>query len=96
MFETLLGVEDPGAAAALNDYAFILATKTKGNGAKAASLLRSVIALDPKREVAYLNLADVLWGQGKKEEAREQYRRYRELSGREAQDIPSRVLERIR
>jgi hypothetical protein len=96
MFETLLGVEDPGAAAALNDYAFILATKTKGNGAKAASLLRSVITLDPKREVAYLNLADVLWGQGKKDEARERYRRYRELSGREAQDIPSRVLERTR
>jgi|ERR1017187_309506 PAS domain-containing protein len=43
-----------------------------------------------------VDLADVLWGQGKKDEAREQYRRYRELSGREAQDIPSRVLERTR
>ncbi len=96
MFEVLLQVDDPSAAAALNDYAFILATKTKGNGAKAASLLRSVLALDPKRAVAYLNLADVLWGQGKKAEAREQYRRYHELSGGEAKDIPPRVLDRIR
>lgn len=96
MFEVLLQVDEPSAAAALNDYAFILATKTKGNGAKAASLLRSVLTLDPKRAVAYLNLADVLWGQGKKAEAREQYRRYHELSGGQAKDIPPRVLDRTR
>jgi hypothetical protein len=95
MFETLLKVEDAGAAAALNDYAFILATRTKGNAAKSASLLRSVLALDPKRTVAYLNLADVLWDQGKKDEAREQYRRYRDLASREGKDIPPRVPQRI-
>ena len=95
MFEALLQVEDPGAVAALNDYAFILATTTKGNAAKSASLLRSVLALDPKRTVAYLNLADVLWDQGKKDEAREQYRRYRDLASREGKDIPPRVPQRV-
>jgi hypothetical protein len=96
MVEALLEVTDTGSLAALNDYAFILATKTKDNGARAASLLRAVLDLDPKRTVAHLNLADALWGQGKKDEAREHYRRYRELSGKDAQDMPPRVLDRAR
>jgi hypothetical protein len=94
LFENLLLVEEPTAVAALNDYAFILANQTTGNAAKSASLLRSVLTVDPKRTVAYLNLADVLWDLGKKDEAREQYRRYRELASREGKDIPPRALQR--
>jgi hypothetical protein len=92
-FETLLQVADGTTVAALNDYAFIL-SKNKRHVAKAAALLRAVLALDPKRKVAYLNLADVLWSQGKKDEARERYRRYLELAGDGAPDVPPRARER--
>jgi len=93
LFERLLQVDDPKAVAALNDHAFILG-KNRRHATKAVSLLRSVLTLDPKRRVAYLNLADLLWSKGKKEEARTQYRRYLDLSAVGATDIPSRAQER--
>lgn len=93
LFETLLQVADPKVVAALNDYAFILG-KNKRHASKAVSLLRSVLTLDPKRRVAYLNLADVLWSLGKKDEARAQYRRTLDLSAAGATDVPARAQER--
>lgn len=95
-FELLQKETEVDKAAALNDYAFILATKTKGNGAKAAALLAQVLAMDPKRTVAYLNLADVLWGLGKRAEAKTHYAHYVELSGKEAKDLPERARTRAR
>jgi tetratricopeptide (TPR) repeat protein len=95
-FELLQKENEVDKAAALNDYAFILATKTKGNGAKAATLLSQVLALDPKRAVAYLNLADVLWNLGKKGEAKAHYARYLELSDKEAKDVPEKARARAR
>jgi len=94
-FDLLQKETEADKAAALNDYAFILATKTKGNDAKAVILLSQVLALDPKRAVAHLNLADVLWGLGKKGEAKAHYARYVELSGERA-DLLERARTRAR
>ncbi len=93
LLEPLLHVAEPRALAALNDYAFILAKKRR-HAAKAISLLRTVLDLDPTRKVAHLNLADTLWSQGKKDEARAPYRRYLDLSATGATDVPARVRER--
>lgn len=92
-FDALVRQGSPTTVAALNDYAFILG-KNKRHADKATTLLRAVLVVDPKRKVAYLNLADLLWSQGKKEEARDQYGRYLALAGAGAADVPSRARER--
>jgi tetratricopeptide (TPR) repeat protein len=61
-------------AAIRNDYGFFLAEA--GRLEEAEKELREVVAAAPERAVARLNLADVLWAQGKKEEADTQYREY--------------------
>jgi len=93
LFEALLQVTDLKAAAPLNDYAFILG-KDRRHASEATSLLRAVLTLDPERRVAHLNLADLLWSRGKKDEARRHYRRYLDLSGAAATDVPG-ILRRL-
>ena len=50
---------DPEITAILNDYGFFL--DEAGQHDKAISVLQVVIARDPNRAVAYLNLADKVW-----------------------------------
>lgn len=76
----------------VNDYAFFLAESGKTD--KAEPLLSQVIKAAPDRAVAYLNLADVQWGLGKKEEAKPNYRKYLELLGNNRSVAPQRVLDR--
>ena len=50
-----------------------------GEFEKALKLLRQVVALEPKRKQAYIQLAKVLRRLGKNEEAREQVRIFQQL-----------------
>ena len=50
---------------ALNDYGFFL--QQTGQNDKAANILLLVVSEDPKRTVAYLNLADAYWSLGKRQ-----------------------------
>jgi hypothetical protein len=77
----------------LNDYGFFL---EQSSDPRAVEILSIAVALDPERTVAFLNLADALWGEGRKTEAAVNYREYARLmkaKGFEKQ-IPSRVTER--
>lgn len=77
-----------------NDYAFFLAEA--GKNEQAEKLLLQVIAYAPKRTVAYLNLGDVLWKLGKKNDARKYYKKYLELVGKKKLNkAPVRVKERM-
>jgi tetratricopeptide (TPR) repeat protein len=63
---------------------------------EAAELLSHVVANNPDRVVAYLNLADSYWGLRNRELAVENYKKYNSLmvqSGKSAK-IPKRVIER--
>jgi len=91
--DSVVPVPDPRKAAEiLNDYGFLLA-KRMDQPDKAERVLRRAIALDPKRAVAHLNLADLIRSQlgaisegGKKElrtkEVVRHYQRYLALGGR--------------
>jgi len=61
-------------AAAFNDFAFFLAAA--GDKKSAEFILRQVLLADPARTPAYLNLADLLWDKGEKEESAFLYRIY--------------------
>jgi tetratricopeptide (TPR) repeat protein len=81
---------------ALNDYAFAL--QQSGANVDALSLLKVVIKYDPKRSVAWLNIADAYWSTGDKKNAKLCYQRYAELltmAGLQAK-IPARVGDRIK
>ena len=94
--------------AMLNDYAFYLmaphnAEEAQGYDNRRESVHESVLAMlahvirrDPKRAVAYLNLGDALWKNGRDADAAGYYRRYRELlqAGNPKMRIPARVLQR--
>ncbi|MDF9621054.1 hypothetical protein P5705_25705 [Pseudomonas entomophila] len=77
-----------------NDLAFLFAEA--GHFEQARILLERVVAADPQRIVAHLNLADSYWGLGDRDKARQSYQRYRELmvADGKAARIPPRVVER--
>lgn len=77
-----------------NDYGFFLLEA--GSPSEALPLLRQVVALDPSRAVARLNLADALWALGRFGEARPQYGEYLRLLDDDGllDRAPTRSLER--
>lgn len=81
---------------ALNDYGFFL--QQSGQNDKATNILLLVVSADPKRTVAYLNLADAYWGLGKKQEAIDNYKRYKKLmiNSKKADKVPDRVKGRLK
>jgi len=78
----------------LNNYAFYL--EKTGNPDEAYTILNSVLKLDRHRTVVYLNIADVLWAQGRHAESGGYYDNYRiQMITAGLEDrIPERVLER--
>lgn len=78
-----------------NDYGFFL--EQYGNYEKAVDVLYGVLTLDPKRMVAYLNIADALWGLGERGNAAEFYRNYADMMMRVnlGHQIPHRVNRRV-
>jgi tetratricopeptide (TPR) repeat protein len=77
-----------------NDLGFLLGEA--GYYAESIELLKAVIANNPGRIVAYLNLADSYWGANDKERAAEAYKQYGSLmfGAGKASKIPTRVGER--
>ena len=78
----------------LNDYAFFLSES--GDDQRAEGYLLKVIEWEPQRVVAYLNLADVSWNIGKKEQAKSYYQQYLALLGSNTKDVPPRVYDRTK
>ncbi|KJZ66016.1 tetratricopeptide repeat protein [Pseudomonas fluorescens] len=60
-------------------------------------LLTKVLTENPKRIVAYLNIADAYWSEGDKAAAAKNYKRYEELMTADGkqQKIPERVKQRV-
>lgn len=75
---------------ALTEYGALLVQG--GRASEAEPILRGLTVLDPEHALAYLYLGDALWDQGKAEEARRFYQRYRELTP--GGPWPDRVRER--
>ncbi|WP_085578991.1 MULTISPECIES: M48 family metallopeptidase [unclassified Pseudomonas] len=77
-----------------NDLGFLLGEA--GYYAESIQLLNAVIAHNPERTVAYLNLADGYWGVDDKQRASAAYKQYasRMSEAGKAPRIPPRVLER--
>ena len=77
-----------------NDLGFLLGET--GYYGESIELLNAVIARNPTRTVAYLNLADSYWGVNDKARAAWAYKKYASLmSGAgKASKIPARVIER--
>jgi len=73
-----------------NDYGFFLAEAGRTN--EAEKVLREVVTSAPERAVARLNLGDVLWAQGKKQEAEAQYQEYAKRIPR--RKWPAKLAER--
>ncbi|MBK5377526.1 tetratricopeptide repeat protein [Pseudomonas sp. TH43] len=85
----------PGMVQWSNDLGFLFSEA--GFYQEAIELLKVVVAENPDRTVAYLNLADAYWGEGLKELSVENYKKYSLLmqqSGKAAK-VPKRVGERI-
>jgi len=83
--------------AAMNDKAYYL---EQFKCYKTSSfILEKVLAKEPERVVAWLNLGDSYWGQNKKEEAQKAYKKYVTLMKKQNKDlnkIPQRVNERTK
>jgi Flp pilus assembly protein TadD len=76
-----------------NNYAyFVLQT---GANKEAEPLLRKVVEIAPNRAVAYIDLGNVCWNLGIKEEAKEHYRKYLELLGNNTSKVPGEIYERL-
>lgn len=76
-----------------NNYAyFILQT---GADTEAEPLLRKVAEIAPTRAVAYIDLGNVCWNLGKKEEAKVHYRKYLELLGKNTSKVPKEIYDRL-
>ena len=78
-----------------NDLVFFLAEG--GDNYNAMKLYRELEKISPSRVVLKLNIADALWVDGKRSEAREYYSSYKSLmesSGREKL-VPKRVRDRL-
>lgn len=78
-----------------NNYGFFL--EQYGNCEKAVDVLYGVLKLDPERMVAYLNIADALWGLGESGNAAEFYRTYVDMMMQVnlGSQIPPRVNSRV-
>jgi hypothetical protein len=101
-FQYLQSDQDPVTVPMLNDYAYIL-SKTATHPetrdtilSKAAVLLERVIALEPKRDAAYLNLGDALWDLARQADAKVKYGKYVELARKKGKKIPNEVFDRIK
>ncbi|WP_242487739.1 hypothetical protein [Pseudomonas sp. TH31] len=79
---------------AINDYAYFL--QENNQALESIPFLNDVVAAQPKRAVAWLNLADSNWAIGEKNDAAKQYAEYKRLMMAENKKskIPSRVFER--
>lgn len=79
----------------LNDLGFYFSKS--GDDEKAEKVLRAVVAEDSNRIPAYLNLADVLWKLGKKDEAERYYGIYvsRMKNAGRGKQIPAYVSSRL-
>ncbi|WP_213937829.1 hypothetical protein [Pseudomonas sp. dw_612] len=79
-----------------NDLGFLLGET--GYYQESIELLNAVIARNPSRTVAYLNLADSYWGLKDKVRAAQAYKQYASLmtDAGKTSKIPPRVAERIR
>lgn len=77
-----------------NDLGFLFGET--GNYEESIELLNAVIARNPTRTVAYLNLADSYWGLKNKARAAQAYKQYAALmtDAGKASKIPARVAER--
>jgi Tetratricopeptide repeat len=86
---------DSKTIAQLNDAGYFL--NESGNFLVALQILKKVVESAPKRTVAYLNLADVLWNVNQLEEAKAAYQQYFQMmsAAKKTSKIPSRVSERI-
>ena len=87
----------PASALALNNHAWSL--HLAGKYAEAESELREVIRMSPDRAIAYANLGETLWKQGKNDEAAAMYRKFLELNkdprrARIAQSKIAQITER--
>lgn len=79
----------------INDYGFFLQMSDQNEAA--IKILQWVISTEPKRTVAYLNLADAFWSLGRQGEARANYQQYQDLmlAAKKSAKIPARVKERL-
>ncbi len=78
-----------------NNIAFYL--EQSGLYKESIYVLREILKKDPNRVVAWLNLADAQWGDGKKTEAKSSYQKYISLMKSQKKDlkkIPQRVYDR--
>lgn len=81
----------------INDKAFYLEQMNFNKAS--AFILDKIIAKNPDRVVAWLNLADVYWKLNKKSESKKKYLKYSELmksQGKDLKKIPERVYDRIK
>lgn len=78
-----------------NDLGFLF--EQAGYFSEAIELLNEVITKQPKRAVAYLNLADSYWAANNTDQAAVMYEKYLSLRKEqgEVSRVPARVLERI-
>lgn len=79
---------------AINDYAYFL--QENNQAAESIPVLKDIVIAQPRRAVAWLNLADSNWAVGNKNDAAKQYSEYKKLmlSVNKKSKIPSRVFER--
>jgi len=79
----------------LNDAAFFL--DLGGHHQEAIELLEQLVAVEPRRTAAHLNLADALWGVGEAQEAKVHYELFRQLLKKDDRHkkVPAYVLERL-
>lgn len=79
-----------------NDLGFLF--EQAGYYREAVALLEAVVAEDPQRIVAYLNLGDSYWAMGRRDKAILMYQKYSALKSDQGRprEVPPRVAERIR
>ena len=79
---------------AINDYAYFL--QENNQAADSIPFLNDIVAADPRRSVAWLNLADSNWAIGKQKDASKQYKKYIDLmlTNNKKSKIPQRALDR--
>jgi hypothetical protein len=79
-----------------NDLGFLLGET--GHFAESIELLKKVVATNPDRVVAYLNLADSYWGHKNLELAKSSYKQYQSLmiAANKGSKVPARVLDRLK
>ncbi|MGF6126354.1 hypothetical protein QF019_001562 [Pseudomonas frederiksbergensis] len=85
---------DSAVIPAINDYAYFL--QENNQALESIPFLNDVVLAQPKRAVAWLNLADSNWAIGEKNDAAKQYAEYKKLMVAENKKskIPPRVFER--